>query len=219
MNNQRYLQLAFNGTLSELRSSIRDIPRNDNIIIEAGTPLIKREGINVVRSIKYHWPGLVYADMKIVDGAEGEVLAAKNAGADFVTAVGTASPETLRIFVETCRRSNITSVVDMINTQNPMRILWKANITPDVAMIHRGRDEESSHGAVIQYKNIAKIKGKWDITVGAAGGIDKKELRSAIFNGADIVVVNLVHSTDPWKGITLDLDFQHQIKEFLDFVK
>ena len=55
--------------------------------------------------------------------------------------------------------------------------------------------------------------------VGTAGGIDKKEMRSAVFNGADIVVVNLVHTADPWKGIMLDREFRNQVAEFLNFVK
>ncbi|MGI5898138.1 MAG: hypothetical protein ACOX6Q_03195 [Candidatus Dojkabacteria bacterium] len=42
----------------------------------------------------------------------------------------------------------------------------------DIVLIHRGRDEENSFEAVIQYKNIANIKGKWDVLVEAAGGID-----------------------------------------------
>lgn len=219
MRRNKYLQLAFNHSLADFAQLIGAIPHHENLIVEAGTPLIKRDGIGVVKKMKMLWPGLIYADMKIVDGAEDEVKAAKAAGADFVTAVGTASPQTLKIFVESCREVGIKSVVDMINTPNPMRVLWKANTVPDVVMIHRGRDEENSFGAVIQYKNIAKIKGKWDILVGAAGGIDKKEMQSAIFNGANIVVVNLVYESDPWTGIVVDVDFQRQLTDFLAYVK
>ncbi len=218
MRKSNYLQLAFNHTLADFVKLIGRIPPHEHLIVEAGTPLIKREGVGVIRKMKQFWPGLVYADIKVVDGAEAEVRAAQHAGADFVTAVGNASVQTLKIFVDTCRQVGIKSVVDMINTPNPMRVLWKANTVPDVAMIHRGRDEENSFGTVIQYKNIAKIKGKWDIMVGAAGGIDKKELQSAIFNGADIVVVNLVHESDPWSGIVVDADFQRQLTEFLAYV-
>ncbi|MCJ7827587.1 orotidine 5'-phosphate decarboxylase [Patescibacteria group bacterium] len=219
MSRSNYLQLAFNHTFADFVRLIGKISPDDQLIVEAGTPLIKREGIGVVRKMKQFWPGLIYADMKIVDGAVAEVKAAKMAGADFVTAVGNASKETLQVFVEACRKEGIKSVIDLINTPNPMRVLWKANVRPDVAMVHRGRDEENSFGAVIQYKNIAKIKGKWDVLIGAAGGIDKRELQSAIFNGADIVVVNLVHKSDPWSGIVVDGDFQVQLKNFLNYVR
>jgi len=106
----------------------------------------------------------------------------------------------------------------MIGNPNPLKTIWKANVVPDMVYIHRGRDEENSYGKIIQYKDIAKLKGKWEIKMGAAGGIDKKELQSAIFNNADIVVVNIVRPEDSWKGIVFDKNFKDNLKQFLDFV-
>lgn len=219
MKRNKYLQLAFNRTFSDFVNIITDIPQDKYIIIEAGTPFLKREGIGVIKRMKAYWPGEIYADLKIVDGAQREVKMASLMGADYVTAVGNSSEETLKIFVKTCQESGIKSVIDMINTPKPLRALWKANVFPDVAMIHRGRDEESSFGKLIQYKNIAKIKSKWDILIGAAGGIDKKEMQSAIFNGADIVVINITHQSDVWKGLTVDKDFHQQVRDFLDYIR
>ena len=215
---KKYLQLAFNNSFNDFVSVVGLIPKNDNIIIEAGTPLIKREGIEVVRKMKLFWQGDICADIKVVDGAKAEVEMAKEAGATHITALGNASEETLKIFVDTCKKLEIKSVIDMINTPDPLRSLWKANIYPDIVTIHRGRDEENSFGAVIQYKNIAKIKGKWDVLVGAAGGIDEKEMQSASFNGADIVVVNVVSPDDPWGGLVMDSSFKDHIKDFIKLV-
>jgi bifunctional enzyme Fae/Hps len=219
MSKNKYLQLAFNNSFSEFARLISHVPIQENIIIEAGTPLIKKEGVNVIRRMRMYWPGKICSDIKLVDGSEAEVRMSKDAGADYITAIGTASDETLRLFVDECRKHNIKSVIDMINTPSPMKKLWKVNNPPDAVLIHRGRDEENSFGKVIQYKEIAKIKGKWDIRVGAAGGIDKKELQSAVFNGADIVVVNIVYADDPWKGITVDKDFRRRVNEFVNFAK
>ncbi|OHA47869.1 MAG: hypothetical protein A2806_02400 [Candidatus Terrybacteria bacterium RIFCSPHIGHO2_01_FULL_48_17] len=52
---QRYLQIALNSTLEEAREIIAVLPRNDRIIIEAGTPLIKRYGIQGIRTIVWWW--------------------------------------------------------------------------------------------------------------------------------------------------------------------
>lgn len=41
---KRYLQIAFNSTLEEARDIINGLPVSDKIIIEVGTPLIKRYG-------------------------------------------------------------------------------------------------------------------------------------------------------------------------------
>ena len=216
--NKRFLQLAFNSSFQDFFSVLPYIPKNPNIIIEAGTPLIKKEGIDVVRRMRSLWSGLICADIKVVDGAKAEVEMAKAAGADYITALGNASEETLRIFVDTCKKNDIKSVIDMINTPDPLRSLWKADIIPDVVCIHRGRDEENSYGEIIQYRNIAKIKGKWNVIVGAAGGIDQKELQSALFNGADIVVVNVVRKEDGWSGLVIDRNLREELVKYSSFI-
>ena len=51
--------------------------------------------------------------------------------------------------------------------------------------------------------------------ISAAGGIDLREARSAIFNGADIVVANIVSGTDPWTGISSEEDVAGISRKFL----
>lgn len=215
---QSKIQLAFNSTFSDFLSVVNYIPKGDHIIIEAGTPLIKKEGIQVVGAMKHYWGGQVCADMKVVDGAYEEVLMAVEQGATSVTAMGTTSTESLKLFVNTCKQNKIISIIDMMNNINPLRTIWKSGVVPDAVFIHRGRDEENAFGKIIQYKDIAKIKGKYDIKLGAAGGIDKKELQSAIFNNSDIVVVNIVPPGKAWKGIVFNDEFKTTLGEFLKFV-
>lgn len=154
----KYLQLAFNNSFNDFVSVVGLIPKNENIIIEAGTPLIKREGIGVVNKMKFYWPGDICADIKVVDGAKAEVEMVKEAGATYITALGNASEETLRIFVDTCKSLGVKSVIDMINTPDPLRSLWKANIYPDVVTIHRGRDEENSFGRSYSTRTLQRLK-------------------------------------------------------------
>ncbi|KKP87053.1 MAG: 3-hexulose-6-phosphate synthase [Candidatus Roizmanbacteria bacterium GW2011_GWA2_35_8] len=175
--------------------------------------------MGALREIRRYWRGQICADLKINDGAYGEVLMAKDAGATSVTAMGNSSKETLQIFVDSCKKLGIISVIDMMNNQNPLKTLWKSNVVPAVVFIHRGRDEENAFGKILQYKDVAKIKGKWDIEVGVAGGIDERELQSAIFNSADIVVVNIVQPGSPWKGIVFDENFNTSLQRFLRFVE
>lgn len=49
---KRYLQVALNNTLEEAHKIISDLPMSDRIIIEAGTPLIKRYGEQGIRRIR-----------------------------------------------------------------------------------------------------------------------------------------------------------------------
>lgn len=48
---KRYLQIALNSTLDEAKKIIAQLPKSDRILVEAGTPLIKRYGEEGIRKI------------------------------------------------------------------------------------------------------------------------------------------------------------------------
>src|SRR4030042_4449113 len=52
---KKYLQIALNGTLNDAHAVINQIPLDERIIIEAGTPLIKHYGIAGIRNIRAWW--------------------------------------------------------------------------------------------------------------------------------------------------------------------
>ncbi|MFH1036719.1 MAG: orotidine 5'-phosphate decarboxylase / HUMPS family protein [Patescibacteria group bacterium] len=54
-NKQKYLQIALNGTLKDAKLIIDQIPSDKRIIIEAGTPLIKRYGLEGIKQIRNWW--------------------------------------------------------------------------------------------------------------------------------------------------------------------
>lgn len=53
---KRYLQVALNSTLEDAHEIIKQLPISDRIILEAGTPLIKRYGEHGIRQIR-QWYG------------------------------------------------------------------------------------------------------------------------------------------------------------------
>ena len=57
---KKYLQIALNGTLHDAAAIIRQIPLDERIIIEAGTPLIKRYGSNGIRAIRSYWEERIF---------------------------------------------------------------------------------------------------------------------------------------------------------------
>jgi len=52
---QKYLQIALNGTLNEVRQIISQLPQDNRIILEAGYPLIKTYGMEAIRRMKFWW--------------------------------------------------------------------------------------------------------------------------------------------------------------------
>jgi len=215
----RYLQIAFNGDLSSVREILPQIPQSDRIMIEAGTPFIKREGAGGIRVISEMWGGKVVADLKTMDGALEEVELANEAGACAVTVLGSASAETINLFISKCNELGMISMIDMIGVEEPLKVLLKLKKPPTVVVLHKGRDEETTRGKVIKYKHINKVKSKFNVLISAAGGVDLKEARSAIFNGAGIIVVNIVSEDDPWTGIEDDSDVAEMAEQFLKTIE
>jgi bifunctional enzyme Fae/Hps len=215
----RYLQIAFNYDTGLVRRILPSIVESDRILIEAGTPYIKREGMNGVRMIRRLWRGKIVADLKTVDGALGEVDMARSAGANAVTVLGNSPTESLNLFIERCQRLGMISMIDMLGVAEPLDVMRRLRKPPDVVVLHRGRDEEGTRGKLIQYRHVTRIRSKFDVLISAAGGVDIKEARSAIFNGANIVVANLVRPSDPWTGITTDSDVGAMARQFLETIE
>lgn len=213
------MQIAFNVPMADVEYLITRVPRDRRILVEAGTPFIKRYGMDGIKSLSSLWNGYIVADIKVADGAKEEVEMVWQAGAHGITALGSSSTETLDIFVHTCESVGMDSMIDMIRVDMPLKVLRPLKKPPNVAMLHRGRDEETTHGKVIQYRQITKIKSKYDVLISAAGGVDLKEAQSAAFNGADIVVVNVVPVGSPWKGITPDQDIAYLARQFLKTIE
>jgi bifunctional enzyme Fae/Hps len=218
-NKTRYLQIAFNYDLRMAAWLLPRIPRSDRIIIEAGTPFIKREGMDGLRYIRRAWPGLVAADIKIADGALGEVQMVRAAGANAVTVLGNAPRETLNIVISECAASGMVSMVDMIGVADPLDVLRHLKAAPDVVVLHLGRDEESTRGKLIQYRHVNRLRSKFPVLISAAGGLNEGSARSAIFNGANIVVANIVQAGDGWAGISAAADIGQMARVFLETIE
>lgn len=211
VENQRYVQIAFNHTAADVYNILPKIPYDPRIIIEAGTPYIKREGLAGIRLIRRLWRGLVVADMKTTDGANEEVQLAYSAGANAITAAGTAPEETLDFFNEICDQYGILSMIDMLGQDNPLRKLLPLRFKPKAVVIHKGRDEEANPRSIIRYKDINKVRSKYGVLISVAGGLDHNSVRKAYFNGADIAVVNIVKSSDVNEGLVNTMNFRSVI--------
>ncbi len=214
--NRRYIQIAFNHTTYEVWRILPQIPKDPRILIEAGTPFCKREGMDGVRLIRSKWRGILVADLKVTDGAREEVMFAYQAGANAVTAAGTAPTETLDFFIKTCAKYNVYSMVDMLNVDNPLRKLMPLKNKPNFVIIHKGRDEEVNPRKIIRYKDINKVRSKFGVFISIAGGLDQNSVRTAYFNGADVAILNIVEQNDENKGIFENANFRVLIPKILN---
>ncbi len=211
----RYLQLAFNENWAQARQILPLLPQSDRILIEAGTPYVKLEGMAGIHNIRAIWSGPIVADIKTTDGGAEEAALVRAAGATAATAMGSSPVETLDRFIAGCEELGMDAMLDMLGVKDPLKVVMQLKRPPRVVVLHRGRDEEGTRGKVIGYRHVTRLRSKFDVLISAAGGVDLREARSAIFNGANIVVVNIVSPGKPWEGIPADSDVGAMAREFL----
>ena len=111
------LQLALD--VAELKEALAIAKKASHYVdwIEAGTPLIKNEGLRSVRELKKHFPDKkIVADMKIMDTGKFEVGLAADAGADIVTVLGVADMKTIKDAISGARKRKVEILVDLIST-------------------------------------------------------------------------------------------------------
>jgi bifunctional enzyme Fae/Hps len=195
------------------------LPQNPRLLVEAGTPFIKREGLAGIRTLRSLWPYGLVADLKTVDGGAEEIAMVAQAGATAATVLGNCPPETLRDFITAARRQGLDSLIDLLGVREPMAVMRRLRTPPTGVVLHLGRDEENTRGKVIQYRHVNRIRSKYDVAISAAGGVDLHEARTAIFNGANIVVANVVPAGKPWRGIPAGGEVAVIAQEFLDTIE
>jgi bifunctional enzyme Fae/Hps len=210
-----YLQVALDIPKWEhMARVVKELPRNDHLIIEAGTPLIKRYGVDIVGKIKEIKPDtFVVADLKTLDTGNLEVRMVADSGADAVVISGLAPLRTMEKAIEEAKKTGIYSSLDMLNVDNPIEVLSELTVgglMPDVVELHRAIDVELEEKHA--WGNIAEIKrigGK--ILVAVAGGIREDNAPEAISGGADIIIVG--------RGITNSGDVEGVSRRFLRLLK
>jgi len=184
-----YLEVALDiPDWRRVEAIIKALPRSDAIILEAGTPLIKRYGVEVIQKIHSLRPeSVVIADMKTLDVGNVEARMAGDATADVVGFSGLAPIKTIEKFIEECKKIGALSLMDTLNMQNPVDVLRKLKVKPDIVEIHRAIDVEDEAYAWGNIKEIREVCGK--VLIAVAGGIRLNNVEAALKAGADIIVV------------------------------
>jgi 3-hexulose-6-phosphate synthase/6-phospho-3-hexuloisomerase len=157
--------------------------------LEAGTPLIKSEGLQAVREIKARWPGhTIVADMKTMDAGRAEVEYAAKAGARVVGVLGAASDATIRECVEAAQNYGAEIIVDMIQVAD---VVARARAAEEMGAsyigIHVAIDEQMR--GKTPWDTLRAVAQAVSIPVAVAGGINSETAPLAVQAGATIVVV------------------------------
>lgn len=185
-----YLQVALDvPTIESMENIVESLPQSDRIIIEAGTPLIKKYGIEVIEQIREIFDGFIVADLKTLDTGRIEVRMAFEATANAVVLSGVAPKSTILKGIHECQKCGIMSYLDTINLTNPVELYNKLELKPDVLMVHRGIDEEIAKNSNSNNRS-STLKEDFDnnVILGVAGGVSAENIED-LKNKYDILVV------------------------------
>jgi len=184
------------------------LPENDHLIIEAGTPLIKKFGLNAIERMREIRPdAFIIADLKTLDTGNLEARMAADATADAVVISGLAPLPTLEKAINETKKTGIYSVIDMLNVDDPVKVIKHLAVKPDVVELHRAIDAEDTEYSWGDIPALKRAGGK-RMLVATAGGVRRHVVKDALAAGADILVVG--------RAITASRNIEHAAEEFLE---
>ncbi|MBC7189978.1 orotidine 5'-phosphate decarboxylase [Candidatus Aerophobetes bacterium] len=170
--------------------------------LEAGTPLIKSEGMQSIRVLRKNFPHTpIVADLKIMDVGRIEAEIAFKAGADVVCVMGVASDSTIEECVQAAQNYGGKVMVDLMNVSQVVERARKAEeIGADFVQVHISIDDQMR--GKDPFGIVKEIAGKVNIPVAVAGGIHSESAALLVEAGASILIVGgaICKAKDPFEA-------------------
>ncbi|MEE9191206.1 MAG: orotidine 5'-phosphate decarboxylase / HUMPS family protein, partial [Candidatus Aerophobetes bacterium] len=148
--------------------------------LEAGTPLIKSEGLESVRQLRQRFPHhKIVADMKIMDTGRIEAESAFKAGANVVCVLGAADDSTIRECAEAAVNYGGEVMVDMIGRISPLK---RAREVRDLGVNYLGTHtsiDDQMRGSD-PFKTLRGLSRSVDLPLAVAGGVNSETAAGAV---------------------------------------
>lgn len=173
-------------------------------LIEAGTPFVKRYGIEAVTQLRDASRCPVVADLKIVDGGPFETQLAVDAGAAMVTVLATAADATICGVVEVAHNAGVAVVADLLGVCDlPSRLGQLESLGIDYLGVHAGTDARLAGGTDL-LREIELVSANSGMNLVVAGGLNAQSLPEVLKYRPAIVVVGsaVTSASDPVAAVS-----------------
>ncbi|MCD6510034.1 MAG: orotidine 5'-phosphate decarboxylase [Thermoprotei archaeon] len=172
-------------------------------IIEAGTPLIKYNGMKAVKELHERFPSVpIVADMKIADVGYVEAEMAFRHGADIVTVLGLASDTTIKAAMKAAREYKGKVMADLMLVKDKLRRAKELEaLGVDYILVHTGIDEQSI--GLDPFEDVRNLSGKIRTPLAIAGGINDRNIIILRDLNVSIVIVGgfITKSPNPEEAV------------------
>ncbi|MBA3046268.1 MAG: DUF561 domain-containing protein [Candidatus Thermoplasmatota archaeon] len=157
--------------------------------LEAGTPLIKSEGMEIIRRLKTEFPGnTIVADMKTLDVGGLEVEMATKSGAGVVCIMGMSENSCITEAVKSARQYGSKIMIDMMQVPDKAKRAKEVEaLGADYICIHVSIDQQMVGGNPLA--DLKAVSGAVGIPVAVAGGINSETAPLAVENGASVIII------------------------------
>jgi 3-hexulose-6-phosphate synthase/6-phospho-3-hexuloisomerase len=197
------LQIALDViTIEDAVAIVNKAVRAGNFLIEAGTPLIKAEGMRAIRELRKIFPDMtIVADMKTMDAGYIEAELAIEAGADIISVLGAAADSTIEEALKATKANGKKLMVDLIGVKDKIsRVERLEDIGVDYILVHTGIDEQKV--GKDPFDDLKQIASATKVSLAVAGGINDKSIERLKEYSVEIVIVGgfITKSSDPEKS-------------------
>ena len=157
--------------------------------IEAGTPLILREGLRVVTELKAQCPAhTIVADLKIMDAGKEETELALEAGADVVTVLACASDGTIAGAVEAARCYDRKIMIDLMGVDDIRSRAGQLELLgADYLCVHTGFDEQKRGKGSLE--DLSLVAEATRLPLAVAGGMKLETIPQVLPYRPEVVIV------------------------------
>jgi 3-hexulose-6-phosphate synthase/6-phospho-3-hexuloisomerase len=157
--------------------------------VEAGTPLIKSEGMDIVRQLREKFPGkTIVADMKTMDTGALETEMAAKAGADVISILAASDDATIRDARKSARKYGAKLMADLIGAPDPVHRAKEIEaLGVDYLCVHIGIDEQMRGKKPLAL--LSELIQHTSIPVAVAGGINSETVAEVAKAGPFIIIV------------------------------
>jgi 3-hexulose-6-phosphate synthase/6-phospho-3-hexuloisomerase len=157
--------------------------------LEAGTPLIKSEGMDIIRQFRETFPGkTIVADMKTMDTGALETEMAAKAGADIISILAASDDSTILDACQSARKYGAKIMIDLIGVPDKIqRAKEVESLGAAYLCIHIGIDEQMRGKKPL--KTLKELVKHTDLPVAVAGGLNSETVAEVINAGARIIIV------------------------------
>jgi 3-hexulose-6-phosphate synthase/6-phospho-3-hexuloisomerase len=177
--------------LSRALGVAREAAKGGATWIEAGTPLLKSEGLEAVRALRREFPkAYVIADTKTLDAGRTEFEAAAKAGANCATVCVTESDSTILECIEAGRNFGIDVCVDLLGLKGE-RLIEVAKKCEEWGAHHVGLHlpiDDQMRGLDVTAE-LRALRPHVTIPIAVAGGVNSESAPAMVRSGAQIVIV------------------------------